>query len=503
MLALRILMMPAARRELREQPRHTAYLVVVVLATLAVVAWAAARSPIVLRSIAIVAVVCIAFFAWRSRPTFGRSRSRPPGSLSLKNSLDAIVDRSFYAGQAQRHGPIFKTAQFHQPVACIVDIEKGRELLKRESDSLVLAPLPISAEIPRGFIRYMKPNDYAIYSRLFRSAFSADVLGANRDFTRDIVSRELGYLVATGDGAQPGGVDPRQSVERLTLTVLLRIYFGDSLTPDDRSVIEACCRDIGADKPLGRAGSSARLALQTFEGLIGERSTSGSFSHADLSTVWGEVLRLRPESGSDPTAIGNLLLLLEASRDSIGGLLMWILKYLADSPEAVEMIRVAERGANAAEDPVVLESLRLAQSEYVYRKVTKPIQFQGFVIPEGWFIRICVAEAHRQDPPFDRPEVFDPKRFVDQRFSRDEFSPFGLDHHACLGAQLTMLVSRAFVDVLARDFDIRVVTDGTPERGNRHWNHWRPSPEFRIALSRRGTAWAGRPLKPTPDVPRR
>jgi cytochrome P450 len=488
MLALRILLMPAARRELREQPRHTAFLVVVALATFAVLAWAAVRSPIVLRSMAIAAVVCVAFFAWRSRPTFGRSRSRPPGSLSLKNSLDAIVDRSFYAGQVRRHGPVFKMAQFHQPVACIVDIGKGRELLKRASESLVLAPLPISDEIPRGFIRYMKPDDYALYSRLFRSAFSVGVLDANRDFARDVVCRELGHLAATCEGAQPGGIDPRESVARLTLTVLLRVYFGDRLTPGDQGVIENCCRDIGSDKPMMRAGSSARLALHTFDRLIRDRCTGGSFSHADVSTVWGEVLRLRPESGSDSTAIGNLLLLLEASRDSIGGLLMWILKNLAESPEAVEMVRSVKNGADSAEDPVVLESLRLAQSEYVYRKVTKPIEFEGFVIPARWFIRICVAEAHQQDPPFDRPEVFDPMRFVDRRFSRDEFSPFGLDHHACLGAQLTMLVSRAFVDVLARDFDVRTVIDGPPERGNRHWNHWRPSSKLRVALSHRGTS---------------
>lgn len=408
--------------------------------------------------------------------------------MSLKNSLDAIVDRSFYADQVQRYGPVFKMAQFHQPVVCIVDIEKGRELLKRESESLVLAPLPISAEIPRGFIRYMKPDDYAVYSRLFRSAFSAGVLNANRDFARDVVCRELGRLAATREGAQPGGIDPRNSVEQLTFTVLLRIYFGDSLTASDQSVIEDCCKDVGSDKPVGRAGSTARLALHTFDRLIRDRGTGSLFSHADMSTVWGEVVRLRPEAASDSTAIGNLLLLLEASRDSIGGLLMWILKNLAESPEAVEMVRGVKRGADFAEDPVVLESLRLAQSEYVYRQVTKPIEFEGFVIPARWFIRICVAEAHRQAPPFDRPEVFDPMRFVDRRFSRDEYSPFGLDHHACLGAQLTMLVSRAFVDVLARDFDVRLVTDGAPERGNRHWNHWRPSSKLRVALSPRNTS---------------
>jgi cytochrome P450 len=487
-LSLRILTMPAARRELREQPRFAAILALLGVAALVAVIWAVVRSPIALRWMAIAVVVCIAFFAWRSRPGSGRSGSRPPGSLGLKSSLDAIVDRSFYAGQAKRHGPVFKMAQFHQPVVCIVDIGKGRELLKRESESLVLAPLPISAEIPRGFIRYMKPDDYAVYSQLFRSAFSDGVLDANRDFIHDSVRRGLGRLVVATDAGQSDGVDPRESVERLLLTVLLRIYFGDGVAPDDRDVVEACCRDIGSDKPVGRAGSPARLALQTFDRLIREHGADRSFTHGDPPSVWSEILRLEPNAATDSTTIGNLLLLLEASRDSIGGLLMWILKNLAGSPESIDVVRGAERGAASVKEPtecVVLETLRLAQSEYVYRKVIKPIEFDGFEVPKGWFIRICVAEVHTQDPPFDRPQVFDPTRFEGRRFSRDEFSPFGLDHHACLGAQLTMFVGRVFVDVLARDFDARVVSDGAPERGNRHWNHWRPSSELRVSLSHR------------------
>ncbi len=489
MLALRILTMPAARRELREQPRLAAVFVVLGIAALAVVIWAAARSPIVLRSTSIAAAISVAFFAWRSRPGFGRNRSRPPGSLGLKNSLDAIVDRSFYAGQVQRHGRVFKMAQFHRPVVCIVDIGKGRELLKREADNLMLAPLPISAEIPRGFIRYMKPDDYAVYSQLFRTAFSEGVLEANRELMRDAARRELAELAAASDAVSHDGIDPRRSIERLMFTVLLRIYFGDLIEPSDRGVIEGCCRGIGSGDTIGRASPRARRALQTFEKLIRERSNSGLAAHADHSSVLGGILCLKPGAGTDSTAIGNLLLLLEASRDSIGGLLMWTLKNLAGSPESIEMIRGA-RGDDDRVDElnecVVFETLRLAQSEYVYRIVTRPIEVDGFEIPRGWFTRICVAEAHRQDPPFDRPEVFDPTRFVNRRFSSNEFSPFGLDQHACLGAQLTLFVSRAFVDVLARDFDVRVVADGAPERGNRHWNHWRPSSEFRIALSRRG-----------------
>ena len=66
--------------------------------------------------------------------------------------------------------------------------------------------------------------------------------------------------------------------------------------------------------------------------------------------------------------------------------------------------------------------------------------------------------------------------------------PFGLDQHACLGARMTLAVARAFAERLVRGWVWTVVDDGPRERGNRHWNHWRPSSRLRIAIALRADA---------------
>lgn len=487
-MALRTLSMPASRRELAERPRHAAALALVGTAGAASIFWAAFYAPNALRVMTLAATAPAIALGWRARASFGCKRRLPPGSLGLRNSLQAIVDRGFYDRQFSRHGPIFKMAQFHQPVICVADISVGREILRRESEKLVLTPLPIDAEIPRGFVRYMEPADYAVYSKLFREAFSRSVLERNRDFALRAVRD--GVAARAEDIDTSGGVNPRSVVESFLLSTLRQIFFGDFIEARDHRLVEECCHGIASTNATGRASSSTRRALRAFDRLIRERSSSDRPSRHDDTSIWGRALNLRPETRTDPTAIANLLVLLDASRDSIGGLLTWVLKNLAEHPPALERLRLESDPATTRlnggrVDHIVLETLRLAQSEYVYRRVTRPFDLNGFRVPSGWFIRICVAEAHRRDPPFDRPTIFDPTRFETRRFSPDEFSPFGLDHHACLGAQLTMFMGRLLIEVVARDFELRLVADAPPERENRHWSHWRPGAGVRIAFSAR------------------
>ncbi|MCY7302698.1 MAG: cytochrome P450 [Thermoleophilia bacterium] len=132
----------------------------------------------------------------------------------------------------------------------------------------------------------------------------------------------------------------------------------------------------------------------------------------------------------------------------------------------------------------VLETLRLAQSEYVYRSVEEPIGVDGFVIPAGWLLRICVAESHLLDPHFVDPLRFDPGRHVRSRTARSEFSPFGLDAHSCLGARLTLELGRSLVEAFA-DYVPTVEASERPSRGNRHWRHWGVGPDFRLLLTPR------------------
>jgi cytochrome P450 len=198
--------------------------------------------------------------------------------------------------------------------------------------------------------------------------------------------------------------------------------------------------------------------------------------------------RVEPQRADDPTVLGNLIYMLEAGRTDVGGLLMWVLKLLTDHPAWLAALQAPSPSPSSAPDEdsladrVVKETLRLEQSEYLYRRVTGDIEIGDTVIPKGWLLRICIRDGHQNPAVFEHPESFDPDRFLGRKYLHSEYAPFGLFHHMCVGAQLTQVIARTFVTELAQGFDCRAVADGPPEHPRFHWE---PSPRFRIRLSER------------------
>ena len=163
---------------------------------------------------------------------------------------------------------------------------------------------------------------------------------------------------------------------------------------------------------------------------------------------------------------------------------------LSDHPRWVERLReeLAEPAGSDLSTRVVMETLRLEQSEFVYRRAAHDFDWSGFTIPAGWLIRVCVQEGHRDPAVFEDPTVFDPDRFARRTFSRDEYSPFGADTHGCMGPAIVHFLGHVFVEELAGGFTWKVVSDGPRGRGIRHWQHWTPSPSFRIEIAERGSS---------------
>lgn len=476
--ALRIAAMPAARRLLRETPRLALFASGLAAVAAVAIVLAAVLSPVALASLAVAVALAWVVVWWHARPGYGRRRGLPPGSLSLRDSLDAIVDRTFLQRSFERYGPVFKMAQFRRPVVCVLGLERGREVLRQHGDSLRLPALPLSNAVPKGFLRYMAPADYAVYSPLFRQAMSELDLADDRTGAAAEARAACDRLRATGT-ALPR---PADVIEDYVVSSLLRVFFGNMLLPGDRVSIDAFSRDADHVRSVGQPTEQAVAAVGGFGDLI--RSRAANPAGPSGPSLWSEILRIAPDAATDLTVTGNLFLAFEASRGSISGLLTWATLYLAEAPQWLAAVH-AERGTTSSPPDLataaVLETLRLSQSEYVYRSVEEEIGVGGFTIPSGWLMRICVAESHLLDPPFVDPLRFDPRRHLEPGVERSAFAPFGLDAHACLGARLTLELGGIFVRTLA-GYVPTVMAAGPPTRGNRHWRHWGVGPEFALAL---------------------
>jgi cytochrome P450 len=111
----------------------------------------------------------------------------------------------------------------------------------------------------------------------------------------------------------------------------------------------------------------------------------------------------------------------------------WILKYVAENPAVVARIRLDARADENRylvwSEAIVLETLRLNQSDALHRAAEADIELDGYLIPKGSVIRACLWEGHKDPQVFADPFTFEPARFLGQSYSIDQFAPFGFDKH--------------------------------------------------------------------------
>lgn len=98
-------------------------------------------------------------------------------------------------------------------------------------------------------------------------------------------------------------------------------------------------------------------------------------------------------------------------------------------------------------EATIKETLRtLSPSSTVNRRLTKSVVLDGVLYQKGWVLIAEQRIAHILPEHFKQPDVFDPERFLSPRNEGKmyEFIAFGGGVHACLGAQLAMLITKVF-----------------------------------------------------------
>lgn len=491
------LLIDPRRRLARIAPRMFAAMAVLLLAGASAAMFAALRAPALLHIGAAIAVIVAAVAGWRARPHYGRTRGLPPGSLALSRSIEAVIDREFYTHEWRRHGPIFKMAQFHRPVVCVVGLELAHDLIRSHHAQLGPSPLPWNDELRGGFLRYMDEATHDVYGALFRVALSGAIVEAAEPALRRTARRELEALAATASdakGGERGSAAPGPALDRIVFAAFARVLFGieeESPAFLDLARDHAVLREHHLSTPLN---ARSRAALDRLRALVEDRAAEIRAARAGdeaRSCALAELRRAAPGM-PDGVCVDNLLFILRIATDNVGALLRWLIKTLGEQPQWSDLLR-CELAAGAPDgtaaprlaDRIVMETLRLAQSEYLYRVVREEFEHGGFVFPSGWQLRVCVRESHRDEQIWPDAASFDPDRFLPRAVPRTHYSPFGFHQHACNGVDLNNMICRVTLEQLAAGFDWSIARDGALERDFRHWSHWRPSAQLAIAISPR------------------
>jgi cytochrome P450 len=421
---------------------------------------------------------------WHERISHGRARDWPPGSLRLL-PLDAWFNRGFFFEQSRQLGSPFKTSHFFRPMACFVGLSDGLNFLKEHESTLASPSLPFGRFIPGGFIRHMSEERHALTKQLFRKALAREVYEPLDPFVRETIRAELNRTVARSELAT-SSVVPRPHIQRMTFLIWVRMFFNIS-DADRLAQLKQLYKVIDIRNPTGASHGSINSALDEIAAIARRQLRDDEASRSALARSFFEAIAMAdPGAVDNGTIVRNLIYLLHTSWADVSGLLVWLWRMMTEHPTWADRMREAAPSTDMDATPlstrIVMETLRLEQSEQLYRVTTRQIEHAHFVIPKGWLVRLCVRESHQDPTVFEHPEQFDPNRFLGHTFNRREYSAFGgALRHACLGEGLTTLVGRCFVEELTGHFSWRTIDDGECEYGP--WRHWRPSSRWRVAVS--------------------
>jgi cytochrome P450 len=297
--------------------------------------------------------------------------------------------------------------------------------------------------------------------------FPSDLDQTTLDAVREICRHHLNCLVGTEATSSLW-----RAVYGIATDCLIFIAYGALRGSNDWLALERLFTALGPEHPIWEPSPEQAGPYRELCELTHRLARSGKAAGG-----LGRFLAETQSAAVDDTLAGNIVYAVEMGRYDLAGLLRWNMKTLSDVPCVVERIR---RGAEPdLPRAVVLETLRLHQSEGLSRIATCDLDVEGFRIPKKTFLRIAVRESHRDPMAFPDPLSFRPDRFIGTRVNPDKYAPFGLDRHRCIGADLVTAIGGIFVEELVRRYRWRVLADGPEHRGPYHWE---PSRRFAITI---------------------
>lgn len=184
---------------------------------------------------------------------------------------------------------------------------------------------------------------------------------------------------------------------------------------------------------------------------------------------------------SDTLIENQCLLQLWGSHYEISGLVSSLMYQLGRYPQVVQKLREEQAlVVNGQSNVSTFSSAQLKQMEFLEatiketlrtlppsstanRRLTKSVVLDGVLYKKG---SVLIAEprlAHIRPEYFHEPEVFAPERFGAEQGEGKmyEFIPFGGGVHACLGAQMAMVVTKVFASHVLRRFDWTLTGEAT------------------------------------------
>ena len=293
----------------------------------------------------------------------------------------------------------------------------------------------------------------------------------------------------------------REALTELTLRAALRMLFGVDAQAEMPALI-AAVHGVNDEIRFGRQFLPVRLpawvptpsrrrfarslgTIDEFVHRIIRQRRAASDPGNDLA---GLLVRARdPETGErmdDRQLRDEVVTMLNAGHDTVTDATVWTLVLLALHPEVQARVRdevertAGAEGPSAASLPamdllgrVFREALRLYPPAWGFaRTAMQPDTFGPYTVPAGGLVIMSPYVMHRSPRLWDRPEAFDPDRFLPAASAarpKFAFLPFGSGPRMCIGATLAMMEAPLIGASLLRRFEVSLPPDTNLETSPR------------------------------------
>lgn len=274
----------------------------------------------------------------------------------------------------------------------------------------------------------------------------------------------------------------------ITLEIILRVVFGlepgarfqqlkellSSLLEDVTTPLYSSLfffpplqQDLGAWSPWGHFLRRRQQIDNLIYAEISQRRAQLDSPGTDILTL---LMCARDDDGQQMTDIelrDQLVSLLLLGYETTAAALAWAFYLIHSSPEVLQKLRAELDTLPYASEPEVVtqlpyltavcqETLRIYPIGLICvpRMVKEPMQVGGYEFDVGTILVPCIYLAHRRSDVYPEPELFEPERFVEQRFSAYEFLPFGGGSRGCIGTAFSMYEMKLILATVLSNFQL-------------------------------------------------
>ena len=411
-------------------------------------------------------------------------RRPPPGDAGNIEDLER-KDRYYLLHQASQLGPVFSAQGTDRSWVCIIGLARCRRFLQAHAKNLHGYMHDLEPMVPGGALRRMEGEIHRKYRKALLSGIQFDALFREDEALHDIVSVALARYEGSLGQDHAAAQSYIGTLNEIATASLIKIFFGVGA---GQPLFDTLLRGYHKLGPFGLVWNIGKQQTTAFAEIRKALLSFMSDSDDEDRECFNNSIagKLAANHVLDDTLLGNLIYMIEMGRYDLAGLLRWLSRYGAAHPHHLDRL-ASERWEQAKRQDsfahaFVLETLRTDKSERLTRIVERDLLFEGYLIPQDTYVRLCLWEAHHDPATFVKPFDFNPDRFMRESYGREQFAPFGLDHHLCPLANIAIRFGVVFLWQLATRYRLQSVADGLPVRGAYHWE---PAHDFSVILNNR------------------